>query len=100
MASSAFGALLRGIRVAVKIMIAKVDLQDSKSDAGTAGVLAQFARMAAGVEYHRRAPGSLPGCPRGQPALGLAPGMSVNKKSRSRPLRLLELVCRETSRRR
>ena len=40
MASSAFGVLLRGIRVAVKIIIGKVDLQDSKSDGGTAGVLA------------------------------------------------------------
>lgn len=100
MASSAFGVLLRGIRVAVKIFIGKVDLQDSKSDGGTAGVLAQFARMAVRVEYHRRAPGPLRACPRGQPALGLARGMSVNKKSRSKPLRLLELVCRQTSRRR
>lgn len=64
MASSAFGALLRGIRVAVKIMIAKVDLQDSKSDGGTAGVLAQFARIAVRVEYHRRAPGPLRACSR------------------------------------
>jgi len=61
MASSAFGALLRGIHVAVKIIIAKVDLQNSKSDGGTAG----------------RPPGPLRACPRGQPALGLARGMSV-----------------------